>query len=239
MWVAGIDEAGRGCLCGSLFVAGVIGKAHIIESFGAKDSKRLSPKRREYIYESMEKAQNKGEIGIYVVEINAEEIDTNGLSFAMRKGIESLLKALGDYALQYKILQKDIMIKEKTQGFQALKKGLEINDTNNGDKEERFTIVVDGNTIFNAQIPQYLQELGLSVKTLVKADSLLSVVSCASIAAKVCKDRQMCALDKLYPQYKLAKNKGYGTLEHRKSIAQYGYCPHHRKSFAFNALKLL
>lgn len=223
MWVAGIDEAGRGCLCGSLFVAGVIGKAHIIESFGAKDSKRLSPKRREYIYESMEKAQNKGEIGIYVVEINAEEIDTNGLSFAMRKGIESLLKALGDYALQYKILQKE----------------LDINDTNNGDKGERFTIVVDGNTIFNAQIPQYLQELGLSVKTLVKADSLLSVVSCASIAAKVCKDRQMCALDKLYPQYKLAKNKGYGTLEHRKSIAQYGYCPHHRKSFAFNALKLL
>ncbi|WP_276897215.1 ribonuclease HII [Helicobacter japonicus] len=223
MWVAGIDEAGRGCLCGSLFVAGVIGKAHIIESFGAKDSKRLSPKRREYIYESMEKAQNKGEIGIYVVEINAEEIDTNGLSFAMRKGIESLLKALGDYALQYKILQKE----------------LEINDTNNGDKRERFTIVIDGNTIFNAQIPQYLQELGLSVKTLVKADSLLSVVSCASIAAKVCKDRQMCALDKLYPQYKLAKNKGYGTLEHRKSIAQYGYCPHHRKSFAFNALKLL
>ncbi|WP_276891789.1 ribonuclease HII [Helicobacter japonicus] len=223
MWVAGIDEAGRGCLCGSLFVAGVIGKAHIIESFGAKDSKRLSPKRREYIYESMEKAQNKGEIGIYVVEINAEEIDTNGLSFAMRKGIESLLKALGDYALQYKILQKE----------------LDINDTNNGDKRERFTIVIDGNTIFNAQIPQYLQELGLSVKTLVKADSLLSVVSCASIAAKVCKDRQMCALDKLYPQYKLAKNKGYGTLEHRKSIAQYGYCPHHRKSFAFNALKLL
>lgn len=223
MWVAGIDEAGRGCLCGSLFVAGVIGKAHIIESFGAKDSKRLSPKRREYIYESMEKAQNKGEIGIYVVEINAEEIDTNGLSFAMRKGIESLLKALGDYALQYKILQKE----------------LEINDTNNGDKGERFTIVIDGNTIFNAQIPQYLQELGLSVKTLVKADSLLSVVSCASIVAKVCKDRQMCALDKLYPQYKLAKNKGYGTLEHRKSIAQYGYCPHHRKSFAFNALKLL
>ncbi|WP_301193748.1 ribonuclease HII, partial [Helicobacter japonicus] len=205
------------------FVAGVIGKAHIIESFGAKDSKRLSPKRREYIYESMEKAQNKGEISIYVVEINAEEIDTNGLSFAMRKGIESLLKALGDYALQYKILQKE----------------LEINDTNNGDKRERFTIVIDGNTIFNAQIPQYLQELGLSVKTLVKADSLLSVVSCASIAAKVCKDRQMCALDKLYPQYKLAKNKGYGTLEHRKSIAQYGYCPHHRKSFAFNALKLL
>ena len=157
------------------------------------------------------------------MEINAEEIDTNGLSFAMRKGIESLLKALGDYALQYKILQKE----------------LEINDTNNGDKRERFTIVIDGNTIFNAQIPQYLQELGLSVKTLVKADSLLSVVSCASIAAKVCKDRQMCALDKLYPQYKLAKNKGYGTLEHRKSIAQYGYCPHHRKSFAFNALKLL
>lgn len=36
MWLAGIDEAGRGCLCGSLFVAGVIGKAHIIKSFGAR-----------------------------------------------------------------------------------------------------------------------------------------------------------------------------------------------------------
>ncbi|MCH5314175.1 MAG: ribonuclease HII [Helicobacter sp.] len=233
MWVAGIDEAGRGCLCGSLFVAGVIGEAHIIHSLKPKDSKKLSPKKRECIYEVMQEAQNKDKMAFFVSEISAEEIDANGLSSAMRKGIESVLAALGDYALKKQILgvSKE-MLGQKSKDFNA-----QIKDRaqrGKGECERNFTIIIDGNTTFNAQIPHYLQEAGLKIETLVKADSLLEVVSCASIVAKVCKDRQMRALDVLYPHYKLAKNKGYGTLEHRKSIAQYGYCPYHRKSFAFS-----
>ncbi len=202
MWLAGIDEAGRGCLCGSLFISGVVGRDSIISSFGAKDSKQLSPKKREEIYQRLHNASNQGEIGIFLAQIDAKEIDTNGLSWAMRYGIESLVTQMGEFA--YKVLQ---------------------------DKQKILQIIIDGNSTFNAQIPQHLIKQGVSMKTLIKADSLIEVVSCASIVAKVHKDRQMRELDKLYPQYALAKNKGYGTLEHRKSILKYGYCPHHRKSF--------
>ena len=90
---------------------------------------------------------------------------------------------------------------------------------------------MDGNTTFQAKIPHILTQSGVGVQTLVKADDIMPIVSCASIVAKVSKDRQMHKLDKLYPQYFLAKNKGYGTLQHKKAIAKNGYCPHHRKSF--------
>lgn len=200
MWQAGIDEAGRGCLCGGLFVAGVIGEEHTISNFRAKDSKVLSPKRRESIYQAMLEAYHRGEIGLYVVEISSADIDRHSLSWAMRQGIQGVLDAISAYVAMAQIAQK-------------------------------LSIFIDGNTTFGAELSQNALSLGLSMQTLIKGDSLMEVISCASVAAKVCKDRQMQALDKLYPQYKLAKNKGYGTLEHRRSIAQYGLCPHHRRSF--------
>ena len=253
MWLAGIDEAGRGCLCGSLFVAGVIGKAHIIKSFGAKDSKKLSPKRREILYEAMCEARERGDLAFFVVEIDAEEIDANGLSSAMRKGIESVMSAIGNYALAGQILQKSIFkMAQDSQDWQVLQDSKESVDRVEQEKAQvsessqcnvvhnsaiganELVVIIDGNTTFKAQIPQYLLNAGLKMQTLVKADSLFEVVSCASIVAKVHKDRQMCEVDKIYPQYKLAQNKGYGTLEHRKSIVDYGYCPYHRKSFTFS-----
>lgn len=213
MWVAGIDEAGRGCICGALFIAGVIGREENITHFGAKDSKKLSPKQREHIYQALLESQCKGEIGLYIAQIDAWEIDKFGLSIAMKNGIEQILSGIAEFAISQNI------IKQHT--------GQKLIDLEHTLQE----IIIDGNTTFHAKIPQILVKCGVRVQTLVKADDIVPIVSCASIVAKVSKDRQMHELDKLYPQYYLAKNKGYGTLEHKKAIAKNGYCPHHRKSF--------
>ncbi len=89
MWVAGIDEAGRGCICGGLF--------------GAKDSKKMLPKQRERVYNALLDSQKRGEIGFYVAQIQAWDIDKYGLSWAMRSGIEEVLSYLGSYMLEQNI----------------------------------------------------------------------------------------------------------------------------------------
>lgn len=63
-------------------------------------------------------------------------------------------------------------------------------------------------------------------------DSLIAEISAASILAKTARDRHMCELDRLYPQYGFAQHKGYSTPEHMDAIQRHGPCPEHRRSFA-------
>jgi ribonuclease HII len=57
-------------------------------------------------------------------------------------------------------------------------------------------------------------------------------ISCASILAKVVRDRLMSRLAARYPGYGWERNKGYGTPEHLDALARLGPTPHHRRSFA-------
>jgi ribonuclease HII len=83
----------------------------------------------------------------------------------------------------------------------------------------------------------YFIDMGIPYETIVKGDLKELVISCASILAKVTRDRWMIEVaDKLYPQYLFAKNKGYGTAEHIEAIKKYGICPLHRESFLQNIL---
>ncbi|MFH1782134.1 MAG: ribonuclease HII [Candidatus Omnitrophota bacterium] len=77
-------------------------------------------------------------------------------------------------------------------------------------------------------------KLGLPYKTIsiIKGDSKCFVIACASILAKVTRDRIMEDYDKLFPQYGFVRHKGYGTARHIKEIKEHGPCPIHRKSFA-------
>ena len=71
---------------------------------------------------------------------------------------------------------------------------------------------------------------------IIKGDAYSYSIACASIVAKVTRDRMMIAYDEIYPEYGFAKNKGYGTKEHVEAILKYGPCPIHRMSFLKNIL---
>jgi ribonuclease HII len=67
--------------------------------------------------------------------------------------------------------------------------------------------------------------------SIIYGDSLSISIAAASVVAKVYRDRRMCELHEIYPQYGLASHKGYSTPEHLAALARYGPCPLHRKSF--------
>jgi ribonuclease HII len=77
-----------------------------------------------------------------------------------------------------------------------------------------------------------MPELGLDRQTaVVGGDGLVHCIACASIVAKVCRDRLMTRLARRYPEYGWETNKGYGTPEHRDALLRLGPTPHHRRSF--------
>ncbi len=76
-----------------------------------------------------------------------------------------------------------------------------------------------------------LPEVGLPQKGITNGDDLCFSIACASIIAKVARDRLMVDFDRVYPGYGLARHKGYGTREHFARLVKLGPCPIHRRSF--------
>jgi ribonuclease HII len=76
-----------------------------------------------------------------------------------------------------------------------------------------------------------LPEVGLPQKGITNGDNLCFSIACASIVAKVVRDRLMVEFDEVYPGYGLARHKGYGTREHFACLIRLGPCPIHRQSF--------
>ncbi len=87
----------------------------------------------------------------------------------------------------------------------------------------RFIILLDGGL---AAPPAYKNQ-----QTIIKGDERVPLIAAASIVAKVHRDRYMTRLHHTYPRYGFERNKGYGTAEHRESIARFGLTPHHRRTF--------
>lgn len=68
-------------------------------------------------------------------------------------------------------------------------------------------------------------------KTIIRGDASEPIISLASIAAKVSRDRLMQKLAKKYPEYGFEIHKGYGTRAHYAALKKYGASPIHRRSF--------
>ncbi|MCX8126190.1 MAG: ribonuclease HII, partial [Dehalococcoidia bacterium] len=77
-----------------------------------------------------------------------------------------------------------------------------------------------------------IPRLGIPQKGVRNGDERCLSIACASIIAKVTRDRIMCELDGKYPGYGFARHKGYGTAEHLQSLYRLGPCVIHRTSFA-------
>ncbi|MBE9102252.1 ribonuclease HII [Vacuolonema iberomarrocanum] len=79
-----------------------------------------------------------------------------------------------------------------------------------------------------------IKDLPLSQETVIKGDLLHVEIAAASVIAKVWRDRLIIRLDKRFPGYDLASNKGYGTVKHRRAIATLGFSSQHRRTFNIN-----
>lgn len=179
--VCGVDEAGRGPLAGPVCAAAVIMPYGIIID-GVNDSKKLTEKKRELLFDTIkEKSLCYG-----IAFSDEKEIDEvnilNATFLAMKRAVKSLK------------IQPDL-------------------------------ILVDGNRLPDFDIP---------AKTIVKGDSLSHSIACASILAKVTRDRLMKELSKKYPEYGFEKHKGYGTKAHYEAIKANGICEIHRRTFLKN-----
>lgn len=83
-------------------------------------------------------------------------------------------------------------------------------------------VLVDGRSIRTLNVPH---------SAITGGDNACYSIACASIVAKVTRDRLMCALAGRYPNYRWERNVGYSTLAHLEGLAAHGATPHHRRSF--------
>jgi len=84
-------------------------------------------------------------------------------------------------------------------------------------------VLVDG--------PYAPQGLGVPCQPVRGGDACSLSIACASILAKVHRDRRMEELDALYPGYGFARHKGYPTPEHRSALRRLGPSPIHRHTY--------
>lgn len=77
-------------------------------------------------------------------------------------------------------------------------------------------------------------ECDVPLESIIKGDAKSYNIAAASILAKVHRDNLMCKVDTIFPEYKFAKHKGYGTKEHIAALKVYGPSPIHRKTFIKN-----
>ncbi|MGN0984225.1 MAG: ribonuclease HII [Gemmiger sp.] len=177
--LCGVDEAGRGPLCGPVCCAAVIlNPADPID--GINDSKKLTEKRRELLYEQILQRA----LACRVVFISPQEIDEKNILWATMDGMAQAVAGL-ELVPEY--------------------------------------VLIDGN-----RCPPGLEQ---PAEAVIKGDATSACIAAASILAKVSRDRYMLALDQEYPQYQLAKHKGYPTRLHYELIEQYGIQPFYRRSF--------
>jgi ribonuclease HII len=94
---------------------------------------------------------------------------------------------------------------------------------------EGLKLAVDHTFIDGNAMPKKL--MSQSAECVIKGDSKVLSIACASIIAKVYRDDMMAKLSEEFPHYAWERNAGYGTKAHQEGLATHGITPHHRKSF--------
>lgn len=177
-FVCGVDEAGRGPLCGPVVAAACILPVGVVPE-GLNDSKKLTAKKRDALFDEICRVA----VAYSIADASVAEIDELNILeadlLAMRRAIAGL-QVPADFAL------------------------------------------IDGNIARDFTIP---------ARAVIHGDAISPSIAAASILAKVTRDRACLELDRQYPQYGIAKHKGYGTKAHMDALRQYGPSPIHRKKF--------
>ncbi len=180
-YIAGIDEVGRGPLAGPVVTCCIIMPKDVRIPY-VNDSKKVTKKRREMLYDIiMEKA-----IAVSIGINDEKRIDEINI---LQATYEAMRKAINNLEVKPDIL---------------------LNDAVN------------------------IPEIDIPQVPIIKGDAKSFTIACASIIAKVTRDRMMEEYDKKYPGYGFAKNMGYGTKEHTDALRKLGPCEIHRRTFIKN-----
>ena len=174
--VVGVDEAGRGPLAGPV-VAGAVILPPFTEPFLKGDSKKLSGKEREELYELIKEKS----LAVGTAVVDSAVIDRINIYQATKL---------------------------------AMKRAIE-------DLKHPFDVVIS----------DYVKLEEFNCLPLVKGDERSLSCACASVIAKVLRDRIMERFHEVYPEYEFVKHKGYPTKKHRELIKKFGITDIHRRSF--------
>ena len=182
--IAGVDEVGRGPLAGPVVVCCCVmplNDEDIIQ--GVNDSKKVSEKNREILFDKIKE-----------------------------KAIDYQIEILDEKTID------EINILQATK--QCMVKAIE-----NINKRTPLDIVLIDAVKLDVSVP---------IDAIIKGDAKSYSIACASILAKVTRERMMVEYAKKYPQYGFESNKGYGSASHIEAIKTIGPCEIHRKTFIKN-----
>jgi ribonuclease HII len=180
--IAGIDEVGRGALAGPVVAAAVVlpVEADIPWLSLVRDSKQLTPQRRERVFDLIMEAQIPFGLGA----VSHALVDALGIVPATRMAMNLAVDNLG--------VHPDYLLIDAV----------------------------------------YLPDMPVPQRAIIRGDQTCLSIACASIVAKVSRDRHMGQMEVIYPGYGLAVHKGYGTPDHLQRICEMGPCAIHRRTFA-------
>ncbi len=206
-----IDEAGRGCLFGRVYVACVILPKDplLFDGKDVKDSKKFSSKKKinavsNYIKENA--------LAWHVEFVDADVIDKINILKSVMQGMHNC-------------------IKNTIQNMQLKDNKISVDD---------FTAVVDGNYFTPYMTYDSKNESLKQLKsvTVEQGDAKYMGIAAASIIAKTSRDEYIQQICDKYPKldeyYGFRKNVGYGTKQHREGIQTYGISKWHRKTYGEN-----
>ena len=177
-YIIGSDEVGRGSFAGPIGAASVrVNYESIDLLMDVKDSKKLSPKKRNQIFELVQEK----EIEYSYKERDNKFIDLYGIKLANEKVLEDSISSI----------------------FQ------------------------DGDIVY----VDHFKISKFNAISIIRGEDNCRPIALASIIAKVLRDNFMIEISEEYNRYAFARNKGYGTKEHRLAIQKYGLSDFHRKSF--------
>lgn len=233
--VAGADEVGRGAWAGPV-VSGAVAfapmtnaklqmtnvKEHLAFSIGHSalilidDSKKLTPKERE----RAEKWIKKNALCWGLGQASPGEINRLGIAkaskMAFRRAVGECNRRLGSQ-LSVVSLQSSVISRQLTENRKSIPETRKL--------KTEFLLIDAFYLPYTRGIRRKNQ------LAIVNGDEKCFSIAAASILAKVYRDRLMRRLSRKYPRYKWAKNKGYGTGEHKDAIRKYGITRLHRRQF--------
>lgn len=96
-------------------------------------------------------------------------------------------------------------------------------ENKNNNFHQEVCLLIDGN-LFRTELPY-------AYRTVVQGDKFILSIACASIVAKVTRDRILNVYDQIFPDYGFRNHNGYPTLQHRKAIKEHGLSLIHRRTF--------